>query len=88
MMICSVCFEETRKNGVATQVFRRNGITVTITGIPAVSICPHCGNALLDWDVAQQVEDLIQPLFQWAETHTLPKPIVSITFPEMQALAA
>ena len=87
-MICSVCSEETRKNGLATQVFRRSGVTVTVTGIPAVSLCPNCGNAILDWDVAQQVEDLVQPLFRWAETHTLPRPIVTITFPETQLLAA
>ncbi len=87
-MICSVCAEETKKQGVATQVFRRDGVTVTVTGIPAASLCPYCGNAVLDWDVAQQVEDLVQPLFRWAETHTLPKPIITITFPEPQPLAA
>jgi YgiT-type zinc finger domain-containing protein len=87
-MICSVCSEEIKKNGVATQVFRRNGLVATVTGIPAVGICPHCGNAVLDWDVAQQVEDLVSPLFQWAETHTLPKPVISITFPETYAIAA
>ncbi len=87
-MICSVCSEETNKDGIATQVFRRDGVTVTITGIPATAICPHCGNAVLDWEVAQQVEDLVQPLFEWAKTHTLPKPIVSIIFPEIEVLAA
>lgn len=88
MMRCSVCASETQKNGLATQVFRRNGVTVTVTGIPAVSICSHCGNAVLDWAVAQQVEDLIQPMFKWAETHTWPKPVVTITFPEPQAMTA
>ncbi len=87
-MKCSVCTNETKKNGVATQVFRRDGVTVTVTGIPAVSICPYCGNAVLDWAVAQQVEELIHPLFQWAENHTLPKPIITITFPEPQEVAA
>lgn len=87
-MICSVCSNKTEKNGVATQVFRRNGIIATISGIPALSLCPHCGNAVLDWEVAQQVEDLISPMFQWAEIHTLPKPVISITFPEPQAVAA
>ena len=87
-MNCSVCSEKTRSNGIATQVFRRDGLTVTITGIPAVAICPHCGNAVLDWEVAQQVEDLVQPLFEWTKTHTLSKPVISITFPEMHALAA
>lgn len=87
-MKCSVCAEKTQKKGVATQVFRRSGVVVTITGIPAVSLCPSCGNAVLDWEVAQQVEELILPLFQWAESHTLSKPIVTITFPEAFAVAA
>lgn len=87
-MICAVCAEETKKNGVATQIFRREGVTVTITGIPAIAMCPYCGNAVLDWDVAQQVEELVQPLFEWAKTHTLPKPIISITFPEIETVAA
>lgn len=87
MMKCSICFEEFGTNGshLATQVYRRHGVVVTVTGIPAVAHCPNCGNAVLDWEVAQQVEDLVQPLFNWAQTHTLPKPIVSITFPELQA---
>lgn len=87
-MKCSVCSAKTQKGGVTTQVFRRSGVIATVTGIPAESICPHCGNAVLNWEVAQQVEDLILPLFQWAETHTLPKPVITITFPEPQALAA
>jgi len=87
-MLCSVCEEKIKLSGLATQIFRRYGVVVTITGIPAVAICPHCGHAVLDWEVAQQVEDLILPLFRWAETHTLPKPIVTITFPEFQAMAA
>lgn len=87
-MECLVCRETFEKSGVATQVYRRSGVVVTVTGIPAESVCPNCGNAVLDWDVAQQVEDLVQPLFQWAESHSLPKPVVSITFPEPLALAA
>lgn len=87
-MPCSICSGELEKDGVATQVFRRQGVVVTVTGIPALAICPTCGNAVLDWEIAQQVEDLVKPLFEWAETHTLPKPVVSITFPEIVAVAA
>ncbi|MFN8491930.1 MAG: YgiT-type zinc finger protein [Caldilineaceae bacterium] len=87
-MLCAVCSSEIEKDGIATQVFRRAGVVVTITGIPAIGICPTCGNAVLDWDVAQQVEDLIKPLFDWAATHTLPKPVVSIIFPETLAVTA
>ncbi len=67
-MKCSVCANETQEGDQATQVFRRDGVTVTVTGIPAVSICPYCGNAVLDWAIVQQIEDLVHPLFQWAET--------------------
>ena len=87
-MDCSVCFSELEKNGSATQVFRRDGVVITITGIPAVAICPTCGNAVLEWDVAQKVEDLIQSLFKWSDSHTLPKPIVNVTLPERLPLAA
>jgi hypothetical protein len=87
-MNCSVCGNEIGEPGVATQVFRRAGVVVTVTGIPAVALCPYCGNAVLDWEVAQQVEDLVQPLFQWSETHTLPKPVITVTFPEPQLVAA
>jgi hypothetical protein len=89
MMQCTVChaqFEPTTET--ATQVYRRNGVVVTVTGIPATAICPHCGNAILAWETAQEVEDLILPLFQWAETHLLPKPVVTITFPEVVRVAA
>ena len=88
-MTCTVCqteFEHT--NEFATQVYRRNGVVVTVTGIPALAICPHCGNAVLSWETAQGVEDLVLPLFQWVERHTLPKPVVTITFPEVTRLAA
>jgi hypothetical protein len=87
-MNCSVCFEKIEEGGLATQVFRCNGVVLTVTGIPAVVLCSNCGNAILEWEVAQQVEDLIQPMFQWAETHSLPKPIVTITFPGMATVAA
>jgi YgiT-type zinc finger domain-containing protein len=88
MTECSVCSAEIEENGIATQVFRRNGVIVTVTGIPAVAVCSTCGNAILDWEVAQAVEDLVHPLFQWAETHTLPRPVVTVTFPAALEAAA
>lgn len=86
---CTVCQNQFETvNEFATQIYRRNGVVVTVTGIPATAICPQCGNAVLEWDTAQEVEDLVMPLFRWAETHKLPKPIVNITFPEYARLAA
>ena len=72
MKDCPICFESAEETGVATQVFRRNGVVVTITGIPAVRICSYCGHAVLEWEVAEQVETLVQFLFQWTTQHTLP----------------
>lgn len=87
-MQCSICGAMIEQEGIATQAFRRNGLVVTITGIPAIAVCSVCGNAVLSWDIAQQVEDLIKALFTWAEAHTLPKPVITITFPERLAIAA
>ncbi len=73
---------------LATQVYRHGNAVVTVTGIPAVALCPQCSNAILDWHIAQQVEDLVQPLLHRPDTHTLPDPVVSITFPAVLPVAA
>jgi len=72
------------EKGYATQVYRRGGAVVTVTGIPAVRTCSRCQNAVLEWDIAQQVEDLVTPLFSWQENHTLPAPVITIVFAELQ----
>lgn len=84
-MKCSVCLEEFKENGSATLDFSRNGIVVTVTGVSAVAVCPSCGNAILDWQVAKQLEELVQPLFRWAEREKK-KPIVNITIPPHESL--
>ncbi len=88
MTTCSVCNNQMVPGGLATQVYRHGNAVVTVTGIPAVAICPQCGNAVLDWHIAQQVEDLVQPLLHRPDTHTLPDPVVSITFPTVLPVAA
>lgn len=80
-MTCSLCGAEMLRNGTATQVYQHGQTTVTVVGIPAVAVCPHCKNAVLEWEIAQQVEDLVQPLLRWAEMHTLPAPVVNVVFP-------
>ncbi len=75
-MQCAVCSNNIENDGAATQIFCRHGIVVTITDTPAVAIYPVCGNAVLEWEIAQQVEDLVKVLFTWAETYNLPKPMV------------
>lgn len=86
-MNCSLCGELMDQQGYATQVYRRTGAVVTVTGIPAVRVCPRCHDAVLEWDVAQEVEDLIGPLFAWRETHTLPPPVITVVFPVRESVA-
>ena len=68
-------------DGYATQVFRRAGAVITITGIPAVRVCQHCQNAVLEWAVAQQVEDLAKSLIEWATSHAINRPMMTVVFP-------
>ncbi len=68
--------------GTATEVYRRGNLVITVTGIPAVFICPQCENAVIEWETAQQIEELVQPILQWADSHTMPSPAVAIAFPQ------
>jgi len=79
--VCSICTGGMDEGGQATQVYRRSGSVITLTGIPAVRVCSRCQNAVLEWDVAKQVEDLVSPLFAWFETHTMPKPVITVVVP-------
>lgn len=47
----------------------------------ATQVYRRNGIVVLAWETAQEVEDLVLPLLRWAKTHTLPKPIITITFP-------
>lgn len=84
---CDLCGSLMEEGGYATQVYRRGDAVVTITGIPAVRVCPCCQNAVLEWPIAQEVEDLINPLFQWSDTHSLPSPFVTVVFPRATSVA-
>ncbi|MGQ9626664.1 MAG: YgiT-type zinc finger protein [Anaerolineae bacterium] len=84
---CSTCGAEMVRGGLATEVYRRDSIVVTVTGIPAVAVCPKCGNAIIEWDVAQQVEELVQPILKWPESHTLIPTVVTITFTAQEKAA-
>ena len=79
-MKCGTCSSEMIENGTAVEIYRMDGMTITITGIPAVRVCSKCSNAFIEWEVAQQVEDLVRPMLQWAKSHTLPSPQVTVTF--------
>lgn len=83
--VCAICGGPMEEDGFATQVYHRDGATLTVTGIPAVRVCPRCNDAVLEWDVAQEVEDLVKVFFAWVDTHTLPKPVATIVFPTRAA---
>jgi len=80
-MKCATCDSPMVPGSLATEIYRHEGSVITVTGIPAVAVCSKCDNAVIEWDVAQQVEDLVQPLLKWAGSHSLPAPVVTITFP-------
>lgn len=50
------------EGGFATQVYHRDGATLTVTGIPAVRVRTRCNDAVLEWGVAQEVQDLMKAL--------------------------
>ena len=81
IMNCATCDSSMIPGGLATEIYRHGESVITVTGIPAVAVCSKCENAIIEWDVAQQVEDLVQPLLKWSEAHSLPAPVVTITFP-------
>lgn len=80
-MKCATCGSSMIPGSSATEIYRHGESVITVTGIPAVAICSKCDNAVIEWDVAQQVEDLVQPLLKWSESHSLPAPVVTIAFP-------
>jgi YgiT-type zinc finger domain-containing protein len=85
--LCPLCDGPMEEGGQATQVYRRSGSVITVTGIPAVRVCPRCQNAVLEWEIAQQVEDLVNPLFGWIESHSMPKPVITVVFPTREVAA-
>ena len=87
-MKCATCDSPMVPGGLVTEIYRHGANVITVTGIPAVATCSKCDNAIIEWDVAQQVEDLVQPLLKWPETHFLPAPVVTITFPCRELVAA
>ncbi|MDI6795270.1 MAG: hypothetical protein QME81_20815 [bacterium] len=88
VMKCATCDSPMIPGGLATQIYRQGESVITVTGIPAVAICSKCDNAIIEWDVAQQVEDMVQPLLKWSKGHSLPDPVVSIAFPYHELAAA
>jgi YgiT-type zinc finger domain-containing protein len=62
-MICLICRQADLVDGPTSAEFKRGEARFTVTSIPA-RVCPNCGDALVDENVALQllkaVEDLVQ----------------------------
>lgn len=84
---CSICDGLMEEGGCATQVYRRSEAVITVASIPAVRVCTRCQDAVLEWEVAQQVEDLVKTLLLWAEAHSLSCPVMTVVFPSARVAA-
>lgn len=88
-MICTRCLDGVPEIGTTSLTYSRKGslIRVRVEGIPA-EICPACGEVYLSQAVAQQIHDLISPLFdldkEMSEEAILPIPMVVIQFPPLE----
>lgn len=71
-------------NGAATQVYRQGHLTITVRGISTVMVCPFCNNTVIEWEIAQQIEELVHSILNWAKTHPLENPTITIAFPERE----
>jgi len=77
-MNCPTCSEKMIPNGSATEVYRRGYLSMTVSGIPAVMICPRYNNAVIEWEMAQQIEELVQPILHWADSFAYPQLLPSL----------
>jgi YgiT-type zinc finger domain-containing protein len=88
-MICTKCSDGVPEIGITSLTYSRKGsaIQVRVEGIPA-EICPVCGEVYLSQAVAQQIHDLISPLFnldkEMSDEAVLPIPMVVIQFPPLE----
>lgn len=53
-MICLVCRQADLTPGLASVVFERGELRLVINSVPA-NVCPDCGEAYVDEDVAMQL---------------------------------
>jgi YgiT-type zinc finger domain-containing protein len=55
-MICLICRQAELVNGLTSLILERDEIKINVNGVPA-RICPSCGEAVLDDDVAVRLLD-------------------------------
>ena len=86
-MKCPECTSEMLAGGLTSEVYQQGALIVSVTGIPAVFICPNCQNAIIEWETAQEVEELVKPILSWPGKRSLPSPAIAIAFPTLVAPA-
>jgi YgiT-type zinc finger domain-containing protein len=65
---CPSCDGGTLRPGPATLEGGREGVTVRISGIPA-DVCDHCGEFLMDGDLAVEISASIERIIGAVERH-------------------
>ena len=54
IMICLICRQADLVDGLTSVIFERDETKLTVKGVPA-RICPGCGDAVVDEDVAARL---------------------------------
>lgn len=60
-MICPICRQADLVDGLTSVIFERDETKLTVNSVPA-RICPGCGDALVDEDVAVRLLDAAEEL--------------------------
>jgi YgiT-type zinc finger domain-containing protein len=70
-VICLICRQAELVDGLTSVIFERDETKIMVNGVPA-RICPGCGDALVDEDVAVRLLDVAEELAAMGRSeHTL-----------------
>jgi len=91
-MRCVECKVEETIVGTTSLTYTRAGskLQVLVFGVPA-DVCPHCGEAYLSEEVAQEIFELVDGTLELGKTvkeRTLPTPQIEIHFQPEKRIAA
>jgi YgiT-type zinc finger domain-containing protein len=91
-MKCVECRIGETTQGTTSLTYTRPGskLQIVVIGVPA-DVCPHCGEAYLSEDIAQEVFEIVDGILELGKTlkeGTLPIPQIEIHFSSAKRLAA
>jgi len=62
-MLCLICRQADLVAGIVSVDFERDEVTITVNNVPA-RVCPKCGDAVVDEDVASQLLSAIDEVLE------------------------